>query len=182
MHYLCFIYALSMPRPCPVHASSMPRPCLGYEAIQKKCYLISEEFGINHYSLFGGFPDGAGFSLQSFLRQKSISPPIPNPLRLRGLREEAEWESLIRNFWGLGNRHASFFQPHFGRHIALGEAALLRALRGRSSREADTMVNGPCPVHSPSVPRLCLDYKAVQKCYLISEEVGGCVFPACLCH
>src|SRR6218665_114128 len=49
---------------------------------------------------------------------------------------------LIRNFWGLGNRHASFFQPHFGRHIALGEATLLRALRGRSSREADTMVNG----------------------------------------
>src|SRR6218665_1038254 len=37
--------------PCPVHA---PRPCpvyaplrLGYKAIQKKCYLISEEFGIN---------------------------------------------------------------------------------------------------------------------------------------
>src|SRR6218665_2744765 len=59
------------------------------------------------------------------------SAPIPNPRRLRGLREEAEWESLIRNFWGLVNRHASFFQPHFGRHIALGEAALLRALRGR---------------------------------------------------
>src|SRR6218665_2286285 len=77
---------------------------------------------------------------------------------------------LIRNFWGLGNRQALFFQPHFGRHIALGEATLLRALRGRSSREADTMVNGPCPVHSPSIPRPSLDYKAVQKCYLISEE------------
>src|SRR6218665_2844547 len=100
--------------------------------------LISEGFGINGYSLFGGFPDGAGFSLQFFLRQKRISAPIPNLRRLRGLREEAEWESLIRNFWGLGYRHASFFQPHFGRHIALGEAARLRALRGRSSREAGT--------------------------------------------
>src|SRR6218665_3889228 len=130
MHYLCSI-----------HSPSIPRPCLGYKAIQKKCYLISEEFGINHYSLFGGFPDGAGFSLQSFFRQKKISSPIPKPRRLRGLSEKEEWESLIRNFWGLGNRHASFFQPHFGRHIALGEAALLQALRGRSSREASTMVN-----------------------------------------
>src|SRR6218665_4032457 len=139
--------------PCPVHSPSVPRLCLDYKAVQK-CYLISEEFGINPYSLFGGFPDGAGFPLQSFLRQKRIFAPIPNPCRLRGLREEAEWESLIRNFWGLGNRHASFFQPHFGRHIALGEAALLRALRGRSSREADTMVNGPFPVRAPSMLRL----------------------------
>src|SRR6218665_1273590 len=75
--------------------------------------LISEGFGINPYSLFGGFPDGAGFPLQSFLRQKRISAPIPNLRRLRGLREEAEWESLTRNFWGLGNRHASFFSTSF---------------------------------------------------------------------
>src|SRR6218665_1719468 len=118
-----------MPRLCSVYAPSSPvypRPCLGYGGNPKKCYLISEEFGINPYSLFGGFPDGAGFPLQSFLRQKRISAPIPNPRRLRGLREEAEWESLTRNFWGLGNRHASFFQLHFGRHIALGEAALPR--------------------------------------------------------
>src|SRR6218665_3242796 len=104
MHYLCFIYALSMHYLCSIHTPSMP----------SMLYLCP-------YSLFGGFPDGAGFPLQSFLRQKRISAPIPNPRRLRGLREEAEWESLTRNFWGLGNRHASFFQPHFGRHIALGE-------------------------------------------------------------
>src|SRR6218665_3007135 len=137
MPYPCSIHAPSSP----VHTPSIPPLCLGYGGNPKKCYLISEEFGINLYSLFGGFPDGAGFPLQSFLRQKRISAPIPNPRRLRGLREEAEWESLTRNFWGLGNRHASFFQPHFGRHIAFGEAALLQALRGRSSREADTMVN-----------------------------------------
>src|SRR6218665_3075890 len=111
---------------------SIPPLCLGYKAIQKKCCLSSEEFGIDPYSLFGGFPDGAGFPLQSFLRQKRISAPIPNPRRLRGLREEAEWESLTRNFWGLGNRHASFFQPHFS-------------------------------AHSPSIPPLCLGYKAIQK-------------------
>src|SRR6218665_1180682 len=105
----------------------MLRPCLGYEGNPKKCCLISEGFGINHYSLFGGFPDGAGFPLQSFLRQKRISAPIPNPRRLRGLREEAEWESLTRNFWGLGNRQASFFSSSFLR---------------------------PCPVHSPSMLRL----------------------------
>src|SRR6218665_842487 len=104
----------------------------------KKCYLISEEFGINHYSLFGGFPDGAGFPLPSFLRQKRISAPIPNPRPLRGVREEAGWEGFNPNFWGLGNRHALFFQPHFGKNIALGEATLLRALRGRASREAGT--------------------------------------------
>src|SRR6218665_2509142 len=93
------INALSTPRPPPVHSPSMLRPCLGYEGNPKKCCLISEGFGFNHYSLFGGFPDGAGFPLQSFLRQKRISAPIPNPRRLRGLREEAEWESLTRNFW-----------------------------------------------------------------------------------
>src|SRR6218665_775999 len=113
---------------CPVHSPSVPRLCLDYKAVQK-CYLISEGFGINHYSLFGGFPDGAVFPLQSFLRQKRISAPIPNPRRPRGLREEAELESLTRNFWGLGNRHAEFFQPHFGRQVAFGEAAVLQAVR-----------------------------------------------------
>src|SRR6218665_835522 len=112
--------------PCLTHALPVSPFHVKLISKSKKCCLISEEFGINGYSLFGGFPDGAGFPLQSFLRPKRLSDPIPNPLRLRGLREEAEWESLIRNFWGLGNRHASFFQPHFGRRIALGEAALPR--------------------------------------------------------
>src|SRR6218665_163922 len=122
MLYLCPIRPPSRPFPVPSRSSrlcSIHAPSV--QGNPKKCYLISEEFGINHYSLFGGFPDGAGFPLPSFFRQKRISAPIPNPRRLRGLREEAEWESLTRNFWGLGNRHASFFQPHFGRHIALGE-------------------------------------------------------------
>src|SRR6218665_3539418 len=39
---------------------------------------------------------------------------------------------------GFRNRYAYFFQPHFGKNIALGEAALLQALRGRASREAGT--------------------------------------------
>src|SRR6218665_2669714 len=95
----------SVPRPFPVRSPSIPpvrspSPFLVHYSVHspsmlrlsgnpKKCCLISEEFGINHYSLFGGFPDGAGFPLQSFLRQKRISAPIPNPRRLRGLREEA---------------------------------------------------------------------------------------------
>src|SRR6218665_161838 len=98
---------------------------------RKRLPQVSGEWAgndIHHDSLFGGFPDGAGFPLQSFFRKKRISAPIPNPRRLRGLREEAEWESLTRNFWGLGDRHASFFQPPFGRHIALGEATLLQAV------------------------------------------------------
>src|SRR6218665_191801 len=50
------------------------------------------------------------------------------------LGDLCEWRgehhySLIRNFWGLGNKYPPFFQPHFGRHIALGEATLLRAVR-----------------------------------------------------
>src|SRR6218665_2082116 len=108
----------------------------------KKCYLIYEEFGINHYSLFGGFPDGAGFPLQSFLRPKRISAPIPNPRRLRGLREEAEWESLTRNFWGLDNV----------------DLMLSHAL---SMLYPYPVHPRPFPAHSPSMLRL--DYKAIQK-------------------
>src|SRR6218665_1206148 len=74
-----------IPRPFPIHSPPMPRLCLvGYKAIQKNVTYISEGFGVNHYSLFGGFPDGAGFPLQSFLRQKRISAPIPTPRRLQG--------------------------------------------------------------------------------------------------
>src|SRR6218665_3655158 len=65
-------YPVCSPRLCSIHASSV-------QGNPKKCCLISEGFGIKHYSLFGGFPDGAGFPLQSFLRQKRISAPIPNP-------------------------------------------------------------------------------------------------------
>src|SRR6218665_559178 len=133
-----------------------------------------------------------GLSAPIFFETKMAchSAPIPNPRRLRGLREEAEWGSLIRNFWGLGNRHVSFFQPHFGRHIALGESALLRALRGGSSIMLNLMLSHalsmlyPCSIHAlpvssvrfrrPFPPpvsaahalpiaRLCLGYKAIQK-------------------
>src|SRR6218665_1917331 len=76
-------YSIHPPSITPVRGPSMLSLCCN----PKKCCLLSEGFGINHYSLFGGFPDGAGFPLQSFLRQKRISAPIPNPLRLRGLRE-----------------------------------------------------------------------------------------------
>src|SRR6218665_2547362 len=88
---------------------------------------------------FGGFPDGAGFPLQSFLRQKRISAPIPNPRRLRGLCEKAEWESLIRNFWGLDNV----------------DLMLSHALSMLYLCSIHTLV------HSP--PMLRLDYKAIQK-------------------
>src|SRR6218665_498678 len=69
-----------LPRPCPVYSSSMlrlaPSMLRLIKAIQKNVTYISEGFGINHYSLFGGFPDGAGFPLQSFLRQKWLAIPL----------------------------------------------------------------------------------------------------------
>src|SRR6218665_1928061 len=133
MHHLCTIYA-PVHALFPAYAPSTPR-----QGNPKKCYLISEELGINHYSLFGGFPDGAGFPLQSFLRQKRISAPIPNPRRLRGLREKAEWESLTRNFWGLDN--VDLMLSHALSMLYLCSIHPL--------------------VHSP--PMLRLDYKAIQK-------------------
>src|SRR6218665_1043478 len=74
-----------LPRPCPVYSSSMlrlaPSMLSLIKAIQKNVPYFSEGFGINHYSLFGGFPDGAGFPLQSFLRQKWLAIPLQSLTR-----------------------------------------------------------------------------------------------------
>src|SRR6218665_1098240 len=35
MHYLCFIYALSMLYLCPIHTPSIPRPCLHAPSIPR---------------------------------------------------------------------------------------------------------------------------------------------------
>src|SRR6218665_1360876 len=77
------------------------------------------------------------------------SAPIPNPRRLRGLREEAEWESLTRNFWGLDNvdlmlSHAlSMLYPY--------------PIHASSMPRPFTVHSPPIPhpflVHSPPTPR-----------------------------
>src|SRR6218665_1894399 len=65
----------SISRPPPVHSPSIPPLCLGYKAIQKKCYLISEEFGINH-SLFAPAGD-AIIMVNASARQCPPCPPLP---------------------------------------------------------------------------------------------------------
>src|SRR6218665_3925802 len=65
----------SISRPPPVHSPSIPRLCLGYKAIQKKCYVISEELGINH-SLFAP-AGGAIIMVNASGRQFPPCPPLP---------------------------------------------------------------------------------------------------------
>src|SRR6218665_4226999 len=98
MHYLCFIYApsmpfhaLSTPRPPPVHSPSVPRLCLGYKAIQKNVTSFLKGLGLTltHYlgvSLTGRdfrsnlFSDKKGFLLQYLTRRAfEAYPKTHNP-------------------------------------------------------------------------------------------------------